>query len=164
MESLQIQPDIEPDTRPILVPIDFSTESKAALLFANKLAASGGCPLVVLHVVHDNGNGDSVYRRNANESAMPMVDVASREMRSFIDQVLEEHRDLDAIRSARTMVVDGIPVGRILEVARNINSGHIVLGGNSRSSMSRMLHGSVSQSLVKDSQIPVTVIHANGTE
>lgn len=70
-----------------------------------------------------------------------------------------EHADLKALDSVTTMVVDGLPVSRILEVANDIEAAHIVVGGNERGTVSKILNGSVSQSLVKDSRCPVTVIH-----
>ena len=150
METLDIQP--------ILVPVDFSEESKAALLFASNLSVREERPLVVLHVIHDNGHKGRTYSRGAKESALPIREIAEQVMLEFISEVHEEHTNLDALKSARTMVVDGLPVTRILEVARNINAEHVVVGGNERGSLSRMLNGSVSQSLAKDSPIPVTVI------
>ena len=40
---------------PILVPVDFSPTSEAALLWAADMAACKVTPLVILHVVHDPG-------------------------------------------------------------------------------------------------------------
>lgn len=153
------------DTQPILVPVDFSAESKAALLFANKLSVREGRSLVVLHVMHDNGNNGALYRRRAEKDSMlPLHEIAEREMENFINGVREEHADLDALKSVRTIVVDGLPAARILEVARSVDAGHIVVGSSERGRLSRLFNGSVSVSLAKDSPIPLTVIHSKSKE
>ena len=42
--------------RPILVPVDFSPHSEAALVCAAELAGTLGNELIILHVVHDPGD------------------------------------------------------------------------------------------------------------
>ena len=153
------------DIQPILVPVDFSAESTAALLFANKLSVREGRPLVVLHVMHDNGNNGALYpRRTEKDSMLPLHEIAEREMKDFIYGAREEHADLDALKSATTMVVDGLPVARILEVAQSVDAGHIVVGSSERGRLSRIFNGSISVSLAKDSPIPLTVIHSESKE
>ena len=39
--------------RPILVPVDFSSHSETALVYAAELAEKLGSDLVILHIVHD---------------------------------------------------------------------------------------------------------------
>ncbi|MDH3692645.1 MAG: universal stress protein [Gammaproteobacteria bacterium] len=148
------------DNRPILVPVDFSEESKAALLYACDLSVSEQQRLVVLHVVHDDGNG-KMYRREADIAPMlPIHEIAEQAMQDFIDDMNGKNTELDALKSAKTIIVDGLPVTRILEVAEQVNAGHIVVDGNDRSALSRMLNGSVSRLLVEDSPVPVTVFRS----
>ncbi|MDJ0957970.1 MAG: universal stress protein [Arenicellales bacterium] len=154
-----------PNIQPILVPVDFSTESKEALLFANELSARERRPLVVLHVMHDNGSNGASYRREADgESLLPIHEIAERRMEDFINGICEEYADLDMLKSAKTIVVDGVPVTRIIEVAQQLKADHIVVGGNERGHLSRMFNGSVSVSLVKDSPVPITVVRSKGVD
>lgn len=153
-----------PDIQPILVPIDFSRESKEALLFASDLSVREKQPLVVLHVMHDNGGNGGDYRRQEGDALLPMHEIAERKMEEFIGSMCEENAELDALKSAKKMVVDGIPVTRIMEVAKQLGADHIVVGGNEKGHLSRMFNGSVSVSLVKDSPVPVTVVRAKGVD
>ena len=156
---------VTPDIQPILVPVDFTAESEAALLFANQLSIREERPLVVLHVTHDNGHNGTMYRRRAEKDSMlPWQEIAERKMKDFMNDVRDEHADLEVLKSAQTIVVDGLPATRILEVARSINAGHIVVGSSERGRLSRIFNGSVSVSLAKDSPIPLTVIHFKSQE
>ena len=73
-----------PDTQPILVPVDFSAESEAALLFANSLSAREARPLVVLHVMHDNGHNGTMYRRRTEKDSMLPLHVTVGDIVSLI--------------------------------------------------------------------------------
>ena len=57
---------------PILVATDFSEDSKAALLWACKLAECTGAPLILLHVVHDlASNPGSIYPEKSRSACNP---------------------------------------------------------------------------------------------
>ena len=115
------------NSKPILAPIDFSPESKAALLFASSLSRQEGRPLVVLHVIHDDGRSDGPYKREREQSViLPLNEIAEHVMNEFISELRQEEPGDSALGSAKTMVVDGLPVTRIAEVARKIDAGHIV--------------------------------------
>ncbi len=149
------------DIQPILASIDFSPESKAALLFASNLSYKEGRPLVVLHVMHDDGQDGAVYGKRSEEAALlPIQEIAEKVMIDFISSVRQEHADLEALGSARTMVVEGLPVTRIPEVARRINAGHIVVGAREKGRLSRMFKHSISKALAINSPVSVTVIHS----
>jgi nucleotide-binding universal stress UspA family protein len=47
--------------KPILVPVDFSAHSKAALLKACELAGCTNDPVLVLHVIHDPADMPGYY-------------------------------------------------------------------------------------------------------
>ena len=148
--------------QPILASVDFSPESKAALIFASRLSHQEGRPLVVLHVMHEDSNSNGMYRRRTRKAAvLPMLEIAEEIMDEFISDVRREYAGDGALESAETMVVDGLPVTRIQEVARRINAGRIVVGGKEKSHLTKLLNGSVVDSLEKNSSVSVTVIHSN---
>ena len=57
------------------------------------------------------------------------------------------------------VVVDGLPVTRIAEVARKIDAGHIVVGGKERSKLSKIFSPSLTDSLTRNCPVSVTVFH-----
>ena len=56
--------------QPILVPVDFSPHSEAALVFATKLAALMKVPVIVLHVVHDPGDAPGFYASKRGKNGL----------------------------------------------------------------------------------------------
>ena len=58
--------DDAPD-RPVLVAVDFSPTSKAALAWAADAARDQGASLLVLHVVHDPADAPGTYRARARD-------------------------------------------------------------------------------------------------
>ena len=66
--------------RPILVPVDFSKHSEAALWEACELSESMGAPLVVLHVVHDPGDMPGYYTRVSKKKHLTRIEDAAAKM------------------------------------------------------------------------------------
>lgn len=148
----------------ILVPVDFSTASREALLFASQLASCSSLPLIVLHVVHDVAHRPDLYpRRSATEQILPIAEIAEQRLQHFMTRVRQDHPDNSVLTTAGMMVVKGLPATRIPEIARRIGAGLIIMGGSGRSKLSKLIAGSVSDSVIRHSPVPVTVVHANGT-
>ena len=54
----------------ILVPVDFSAHSQAALVFAAQLAKHLDASLLVLHVVHDPAEEPGYYKRRGKNNCI----------------------------------------------------------------------------------------------
>lgn len=155
-----------PDTcveKTILVPVDFSSFSEAALLRACQLASCMDVPVVILHVVHDPAEMPGYYARMAKESNLVRIeDVAKEMLERFVEEVISRHHKLECLREARTMLVVGLPVGRILEVAEMVNASMIVMGSQGRTGLDHLLLGSKTEQVVRLSPIDVTVVKKQG--
>jgi nucleotide-binding universal stress UspA family protein len=150
------------ETLPVLVPVDFSAATNESLLLAAQQADCSSQPLVVLHVAHDNACRPNIYlRRNEQEQMLPIEEIAEKMLHDLMDKMREQHPDSVVLAKARLIVVSGLPANRILEIARQIDAGLIVMGGNGRSSLSKLIGGSVSEKVVSQSPVPVTIIHSN---
>ena len=146
----------------LLVAVDFSRQSEAALVFAARLCKWAGCRFTVLHVVHERGSEPGFYKRNGQlEQILPLNDIALRMMGDFIEDMRERYPELNCLDDAETMTVAGLPETRILEVAESLSADLIILGGNGRSMLSKLLRGSVAEDVVRKSRIPVHVVHAS---
>jgi len=147
---------------PLLVPVDFSSYSEAALLLASELAQCLGVPLVVLHVVHDPGEAPGFYagKKRNKKRVMRMEDIASEMMDDFLKQVVKEHPNRKSVKKAETMLRIGLPVTRILEVAKKIQARMIVMGSQGRTGLAHIFLGSKAEQVVRLSPIPVTIVKA----
>jgi nucleotide-binding universal stress UspA family protein len=147
----------------LLAPVDFSAASEEALLLAAQLANCWSKPLVVLHVAHGSGHRQNTYlRRNEQEQILPIEEIAERMLYDYMANLSQQYPYSEVLANARKIVVCGLPATRIPEIARQIGAGLIVMGGNGRSSLSKLIGGSVSEKVIRQSPVPVTIIHSNG--
>jgi nucleotide-binding universal stress UspA family protein len=145
------------------VAVDFSAPSAAALAWAAHAAVVCSEPLTILHVVHDPAAAPGSYRAKKHDKHLRRLEEAAAEMLDdFVATMTAENGDLRALSDARRMLVVGIPVARILEVAENEGARLLVLGSNGRTGLSRLLLGSNALRVAQLSPIPVTIV--KGTE
>ena len=144
---------------PILVPVDFSPHSEAALVCAAELAEKLGNKLVILHVVHDPGDAPGYYSvKGRDKQLRRMEDVAAEMLEEFSHKMLKEHSSLPALKHATTMLVVGLPVNRILESAEKIHARMIVMGSQGRTGLAHALLGSKAEQVVRLSPAPVMIV------
>jgi nucleotide-binding universal stress UspA family protein len=149
------------------VPVDFSSCSEAALLFAAHFAACARAPLLVLHVVHEAGNQPGFYPRARYSHAgltRPLEDVARDMLVDFMAEMGRYDGVRETLASARTRLVSGVPARRIQEVALGEDAALIVMGSHGRSALSRLVVGSVAAEVAQHSPVPVTVVKGPGAQ
>ena len=137
----------------VLVPLDGSEQSWDALEYA--LRELPDDEIVILHVVNPM---EGVYATDAMGGDYWEGWYEEAEARA--DRLLEEARDLAAERGAtiETAKETGQPSRSIVEYADEHGVDHIVIGSHGRSGVSRILLGSVAESVVRHADAPVTVI------
>ena len=149
----------KPETAPILVPVDFSPYSEAALVYAVKLAKCLGQPVVVLHVVHDPGVMPGYYSRALKKKQVHRIEDGAADMLGeFLKDVVARHPHLRELRGLESLLVKGLPSSRILEVAEQSKADLIVLGSKGLTGLKHLLIGSVAERVVHLARIPVTVV------
>jgi nucleotide-binding universal stress UspA family protein len=139
----------------ILVPIDFSPPSNAALEYARTVAARFGASLHLLHVA------DDPYR------ALYSAEVFVPEMEGLRDEILADatarlQRQLrmgDIQQLAATVqAIVGTPAASIVEYAEAHDIDLIVMGTHGRGGMSHLLMGSVAERVVRTAPCPVLTV------
>jgi nucleotide-binding universal stress UspA family protein len=156
-QEIKMTPKNKP--RPILVPVDFSTCSEAALLYALELAEQLKVPLTVLHVVHDLGDAPGYYSvKGRKKQLRRMEDVAADMLSEFIQKMLEKCGGNTRLEKAETMLVVGLPVSRIMETAKRIDARMIIMGSQGRTGLAHVLLGSKAEQLVRLSPLPVMIV------
>ena len=144
---------------PVLVPVDFSAHSEAALLWAARAAHRFEAPLLLLHVVHDPGSAPGYYAATKRKKHLHRLEEAAEEMfDDFINEVRQRHPDAESLNNAEKTLVIGLPVQRILEIAESTDARLIVVGSRGRTGLPHLLLGSNAQRVAQLSPIPVTIV------
>lgn len=144
---------------PILVPVDFSPYSEAALIFGADLAACVDKPLLVLHVVHDPGEMPGYYNRALKKKQLQRIEDAAADMlEEFLGKARKRLPESSALENAESVLVKGLPRNRILEVAERKQVGMIVMGSKGETGLKHLFLGSVAERVVQFASVPVTVV------
>ena len=152
------RPQAHAVTGTVLVAVDFSDTSQAALLWACDYAAQTGARIEVLHVVHDPADAPGTYKPRNGDALQPMADAAKEMAAEFIDQTRQDHPEAKALETARMLVKQGLPVTTIVDTAERRGAELIVMGCRGRNALQRLLLGSTAERVLERSRIPVTVV------
>jgi len=143
----------------ILVPVDFTVYSRAALIFGCQMAELMNAKLVVLHVIHDPGDAPGFYAKRRNQKSLrKMEDVALEKMQHFLLKTMKKFPEHKNLKSAETMLVSGLPVTRIIEIATKQQPQMVVMGNQGRTALSHLLLGSKATQVVKLCPVPITIV------
>jgi Universal stress protein UspA and related nucleotide-binding proteins len=143
-------------TERVLVPIDGSESSWAALEHA--FEHHGDDPIVVLYVADPSERTYTDRSRGGEDEPDADESTAeySVEYSKELFQTARERADT-AGTDVETETTIGSPADAILEHTDDNEIDHIVMGSRGRSGLSRLLLGSVAETVVRRSSVPVTV-------
>ena len=79
-------------------------------------------------------------------------------LKGFMQEVGKTHPRLTTISDAKTRLVTGLPVNRILEMADKSGARMIIMGSQGRTGLYHALVGSKAEQVVRLAQIPVTIV------
>lgn len=148
----------------ILVPVDFSNHSQAALIQASRFAEMMPATLVVLHVVHDPGEMPGYYSKLVKKKrATRMQDIAAEAFQEFMDSTIDANPNLDPLLQAERLMVIGLPVTRILEVVDHLDPIMVVMGSQGRTGLKHLVIGSKAAQIVQLCPVPVTIVKKPGS-
>jgi nucleotide-binding universal stress UspA family protein len=136
----------------IMVPIDFSEPSEAALKYGIALARGFNAKLHLLHVVAKaaaEGSGSVEY-------PIGLFERMRDEAREHLHRILTGHQAED-IRSEFTIRV-GTPYVEIIRYAKDRDIDLIVMGTHGRGLVAHMLMGSVAENVVRRAPCPVLTV------
>lgn len=144
--------------RRVLVPVDGSPAASVALDHALRRFADR--EIVVLHVI-DVDEPDGSLRQRLLDDA---IEEQRRTGEETADRVLEEARRYATGHGAEITAVTafGRPARRIVAYAEGNGIDRIVMGTHDRSGLSRLLLGSVSETVVQRSPVSVITVQDAG--
>jgi nucleotide-binding universal stress UspA family protein len=135
----------------ILVPVDFSDGSSAALEHAAWLAGKLGAAIHVLHCWEMpsilRGEAEHAYRG-------AMEHFAATSLASLAANMREKGIEVESFSSEL-----GAPAKTIVQIAKKAHHGLIVMGTHGRTGLDRALLGSVAEKVVRWAPCPVLSLH-----
>ncbi len=145
----------------ILVPVDFSPASEAALVYAGNLADRLGAPLVVLHVVHDPEEMPGYYMKAIKKKRLGRIeDIAAEMLDDFLDKAKKEHGKTKSLQHAEPKLLLGVPTSRIMQFVAKIEPRMVVMGSKGRTGLKHVLLGSIAEHVAQLCPVPVTIVKA----
>jgi len=131
------------DEKIIVVSVDFSESSRAALEEACKLCDLMNARLVVLHVVHDPAEMPGYYAQLMKKKKVSLIhEVAATVFDEFMDDAVQSFPDSPSLANALRLMVIGLPVARVIEVVSIVEPEMLVIGSKGRTGIQQLLLGS----------------------
>jgi nucleotide-binding universal stress UspA family protein len=134
----------------VLVPIDGSDQSQAALDHAVALAESHGATVHLLYVADTN-------RDSLTVQGGEVVDALEQEGDRIVSAAVG---GLDPGVDVVDTVLTGDPVETILDYAGSVDADLVVMGTHGRRGLDRYLLGSTTERVVRLSSVPVLTIRS----
>ena len=139
----------------VLVPMDGSLESWSAFDFATSQFPDS--TITVIHVIGPEGIDTDVdggyFDTKAYNRAADNAEEVCREVKQRI-----EDDDMLERTVLETVIETGDPARSIISYASTHDIDHIVVGSRGRTGLSRLLLGSVAETVVRRASTPVTVV------
>jgi universal stress protein A len=129
----------------IVFPTDFSHTGDTAFKLATTLARDTGAKLVIVHVEEPPvayGGGEMYYG---------LPEPARDDLKKMLHQIVPSDPNV----KYEYRLVTGDPATRLVELAKEENADMIVMGTHGRTGLSRLLMGSVAESVVRRAHCPV---------
>ncbi|AFZ71686.1 universal stress protein [Natronobacterium gregoryi] len=146
-------------SRTLLVPVDGSPLSRQALEFA--LEEYDDVSIVALHVIDPSEPGYSSMteidvRTEPPHGSEEWYERAGKEEAQIFEDAREVTSEYDAALETESVVGD--PAREIVDYAEEHDIDQIVLGGHGRTGATRLLLGSVAETVVYRAPVTVTVV------
>lgn len=137
----------------ILVPLDSSAQSKQALEYA--VENFPDAEFVLFHAVHGRP-GHYLQMGKSGFSPTEQYEEEQEEAETFLEEMRTEFVPSDA--DVSTVIESGEPARAIVAYTEDHDVDLVVLGSHGRSGASRVLLGSVAESVTRRSAVPVLIV------
>lgn len=139
----------------LLVGIDCSECSERALDYAANWAEASNLHVIIAHVIEWSPYSFNTPQENAERHKRREAEL-DRAHREIVDPLLTRFaaRDISVAGAIR----HGHPAETLVELARELDATNIIVGKTGSSRIRTQLFGSVANSLLQISPVPVTVV------
>ncbi|MCT3744683.1 universal stress protein [Elizabethkingia anophelis] len=138
----------------ILIVADESEPSVKAVRYGYTLAAQLGAQVALLSVDNTTENPPDTLIR-------PDIEAAEEQLEHLDHFLAGMKNEYSNGVDTKIFVKEGDIKDTVLQVAKHWKAQLIVAGTHSRKGISRLLRGSISESILHDSEIPVYIVPAN---
>lgn len=140
----------------LLVPLDGSALAEQAIASAVRLAHATGGSILLVHVV--NPPSEFTIYTEITIPSQDLVDEEIADAKAYLSQIASS-KQLAGIET-HTVVLSGPIAASILDAASEHQIEAIILCSHGRTGVKRWVLGSVAESIVRHSSIPVLLLHA----
>lgn len=148
------QPIKDPRPESILVPFDGSAPSRRALEHA--VTTYPDATVTALYVLYPSEKAKPAGSGAGPDELETWVEQREEQAAGVLDTAEEVAADVDG--SIETASIDGKPASAIVEYIDDQDIGHVVMGSTGRDGLTRLLLGSVAETVVRRSTVSVTVV------
>jgi nucleotide-binding universal stress UspA family protein len=145
--------------RPMLVALDFSAVSRVALAWALEYAVHHACEVHTIHVID--------RRLHRGDLAADPVSLKNELAQVHAEAAAELKRAVDEDVRRAMLLKEHISIGsaadEILNVARDLRAGMIVVGSHGKGPIERLLLGSTAERVVRGAKCTVIVVREPST-
>jgi nucleotide-binding universal stress UspA family protein len=147
---------LAPLWRSILVPVDFSAPSEAALAYALKLADASGATVHVCHVIPVPHVLDALYEHGLTQPES--VKRIEQKARQRIKEIVTANGFTQSALPLRVHFSEDEAVPGVLAWATKLKPDLIVIGTHGRRGAKRFFMGSVAEAVVRQASCPVLTL------
>ena len=140
--------------RKIMVPVDFSSTSNKAFIFAREMV---DCWEGQIHLVHIL---DTDFLSGAVHITIEPLDESVAKWRKRVEEKLKSvyHNEDGSRLTGEIHIREGKPHEEILKLAKELDVDMIVIGSHGRTGLERAIFGSVAERVTRLADVPVLVI------
>jgi len=155
-----LEAEMKPFIRSILVPTDFSSMSDVAIDYATTLAASLGATVHLIHVLDPLVSSQMPWEAQTETAARhERLYQTGRARLAVLSATIDERRV-----QATSEVRSGTPATEIAHAAADYGADLIVMATHGRTGLPHLLLGSVAEHVIRHTTCPVLVVRDDGTQ
>ncbi|HEX3776340.1 MAG TPA: universal stress protein [Polyangiaceae bacterium] len=148
--------------RQILVPIDYSDNSKVALAYASELAIVFGASLDIVHVWdRPTYVTDAVMVQRPGEAHKPIGELIRENAQHDMDEFISGITLPNGV-ATKTRLLSGDPASTLVAELKKGEHDLVVLSTHGRTGVAHLLLGSIAEKLVRLSPVPVLTVPLSG--
>jgi nucleotide-binding universal stress UspA family protein len=148
------------ELKKILVPVDFSESSVAAVEYAIYLAQRFDASIRVLHVYDPPYYVGDVLVQAPGRPGMPMNEYIREQALTRLDEMVARIAGASNVPVQRDLI-SGVPHQVIVGTAKEDGSDAIVMGTHGRKGLSHLIMGSVAEQVARHAPCPVIIVRGD---